>query len=162
MAMEDHHTATVQPQTSQSTSWQVHEETTDIQNPHATCAKPTTPVDRSQTPQDEPLELRAGKEVGGGWEAGENTHRQNKAASKPQLPFPHLPKPISASLEGEQENRVAIDPADNGELQGIIDDPDDIWHDPRGRVGHLLAHTHGADTQCEDETVPGQMVKSAT
>ncbi|KAF8122356.1 hypothetical protein EV363DRAFT_1182695, partial [Boletus edulis] len=45
MATEDHRAATVQPQTSQTTSWQVHEETADIENPYAMRAEPTTPAD---------------------------------------------------------------------------------------------------------------------
>ncbi|KAG6374597.1 hypothetical protein JVT61DRAFT_3956 [Boletus reticuloceps] len=104
MATEDHHAATVQPQTSQTTSRQVNEETTDVENLHATRAEPTMPVDRSQTPQDKPLELRAGEEVGGEWEVSEKTREQNEAVSKPRPPPPHLPERISVSLEGKQEN----------------------------------------------------------
>ncbi|KAF8131973.1 hypothetical protein EV363DRAFT_1260571 [Boletus edulis] len=126
-ATEDHRAATVHPQTSQTTSRQVHEETADIENPYAMRAEPTTPADRSQNPRDKPLELRAGEEVGGGWgasektrEAGQRPREQNEAASEARPPAPHLPEPVSVPLEGERENQLTIDPADEEGSKGVI------------------------------------------
>ncbi|KAF8139734.1 hypothetical protein EV363DRAFT_1292130 [Boletus edulis] len=49
-ATEDHCTATVQPQTPQTTNQRVHKETADAENPYATCAEPMTPADKSHDP----------------------------------------------------------------------------------------------------------------
>ncbi|KAF8432353.1 hypothetical protein L210DRAFT_985801 [Boletus edulis BED1] len=130
--------------------------------------RPTTPADRSQNPRDKPLELRAGEEVGRGWgasektrEAGQRPREQNEAASEARPPAPHLPEPVSVLLEGERENQLMIDPADEEGSKGVIDDPNDMVHTPSGCVGQRKAQT--SDPRAgEVETMPGQTIKSAT
>ncbi|KAF8452628.1 hypothetical protein L210DRAFT_3662346 [Boletus edulis BED1] len=167
-ATEDHRAAMVQPQTSQTTSRRVHEETADIENPYAMRAEPTMPADRSQNLRDKPLELRAGEEVGRGWgasektrEAGQRPREQNEAASEARPPAPHLPEPVSVPLEGERENQLTIDPADEEGSKGIIDDPNDMVHTPSGCVGQRKTQTSNPRAG-EVETMPGQTIKSAT
>ena len=46
---------------------------------------------------------------------------------------------------------MSIDHADNGQSQGNIDNPDDIPDNPRGHIGHALAHTN-ATSPPEDMT----------
>ncbi|KAG6372390.1 hypothetical protein JVT61DRAFT_7860 [Boletus reticuloceps] len=261
-ATEDHHTAMVQPQIPQTTSRRVREETADVENLYAMCAKPTLPVDRSQNPEtasqyvheettgvansnashakltrtagtshdppDEPLEEQAwdwvneidevAEMAGGEGEraveargqgagamdatrksptvlysesdsgdmeinhmcatpeetcndhgkvvktideekrASDAPHEPNEAASKARPPPPPFSKPVSESLEGEQEGQTVIETTDKEELQGIIDNPDDTVNDPSERIGHLLACMHSTDAQKVD-TAPGQIVE---
>ncbi|KAF8131681.1 hypothetical protein EV363DRAFT_1296447 [Boletus edulis] len=159
-ATEDHCAATVQPQTAQTTSRRVHEETADIENPYAMRAEPTMPADRSQNPRDKPLELRAGEEVGGGWgasektrEAGQRPREQNEVASEARPPALHLPESISVPLEGERENQLTIDPADEEESKGVIDDTNDMVHTPSGCVGQRKAQT--SDSRVSGEGTKG-------
>ncbi|KAG6371161.1 hypothetical protein JVT61DRAFT_9939 [Boletus reticuloceps] len=65
---------------------------------------------------------------------------------------PHLPKLVSISLEGKQESKMIINPADEEELQGVIE----TWW--MTFVGHPLACTCSINAR-KIKTASGQTFK---